>query len=164
MLKASARLGVVAWMVMLAACAANTNGARMGGVPAAAAASGVSEAATSSELVTLLVNQTGVSKQQAAGGAGSIFSLAKQRLSPADFSKVANAVPEMNSLLAAVPGGVSPGSGIMGDLSGMAGVVSNFQALGLGQDMVSRFIPVILNYVQQQGGTSVMNLLQGALL
>jgi len=46
-------------------------------------------------LVGKLCQQLNVTPEQAAGGAGAIFALAKSRLNPADFSKVAPAVPGM---------------------------------------------------------------------
>jgi hypothetical protein len=52
-----------------------------------------------SDLVSQLTSQLNVSPQQATGGAGTIFGLAKNRLSPEQFGKIAAAVPGMNGLL-----------------------------------------------------------------
>src|SRR5262245_47566689 len=89
----------------------------------------------------------GASPAQTAGAAGSIFGLAKARLSPADFTKVASAVPGMDGLLAAAPsvsGPVAP--------TGLESLTSSFTELGLKPDMVSKAIPVVTKYVSKSGG------------
>ena len=123
-------------------------------------------------LVDLLSSQLGVSKDQAQGGAGSIFQLAKQHLSVDDFSSIAKAVPGIDKMLGAAPkmGGSSSSLGsissMMGSnkLGGMAGLASSFEKLGLSGDMVDKFMPIILDYVKNKGGEHAMNLLKGALL
>ena len=123
-------------------------------------------------LVDLLSSQLGVTKDQAEGGAGSIFQLAKQNLSVEDFSGIAKAVPGIDRMIGAAPkvGGSSSTLGgissMMGSnkLGGMAGLTSSFEKLGLSGDMVSKFTPIILDYVKNKGGVTAMNLLKGALL
>ena len=127
-------------------------------------------------LVNVLVQQLGITPAQATGGAGSIFSLAQQGMSPASFGQVSNAVPGMSQLLAAAPalgGSTSGAGGLMGSaasalggssLGNMAALASSFQSLGMGSGMMNQFIPVILQYVQGTGGASTMGLLQSALL
>ena len=123
-------------------------------------------------LVDLLSSKLGVTKEQAAGGAGSIFQLAKQNCSIEDFSSIAKAVPGIDQMMGAAPkaegSSSSPGgvSSMMGSnkLVGMAGLTSSFEKLGLSGDMVSKFTPIILDYVKNKGGEHVMNLLKGALL
>ncbi len=123
-------------------------------------------------LVDLLTSQLGVTKSQAEGGAGSIFQLAKQNLSVKDFSSVAKAVPGIDQMIGAAPK-VEGSSSSLGKLSsmmgsnklgGMSGLTSSFEKLGLSGDMVSKFTPIILDYVKNKGGEHVMNLLKGALL
>jgi len=124
-------------------------------------------------LVGLLSNQLGVSKDQASGGAGSIFQLAKNNLSSEDFGSVANVVPGMDQLLAAAPQ-QKKASGSLGNLSSMVGGSSNkigglaslagaFGQLGMSGDMVGKFTPIILEYVKNMGGDMPMSLLKGAL-
>jgi len=123
-------------------------------------------------LVDLLSSQLGVSKDQAEGGAGSIFQLAKQNLSVEDFSSIAKAVPGIDQMIGAAPkvegssstlGGISSMMG-SNKLGGMAGLTSSFEKLGLTGDMVSKFTPIILDYVKNKGGEHAMSLLKGALL
>jgi hypothetical protein len=123
-------------------------------------------------LVDLLSSQLGVTKDQAEGGAGSIFQLAKQNLNVEDFSSIAKAVPGIDQMIGAAPkvegsssslGGISSMMG-SNKLGGMAGLTSSFEKLGLSGDMVSKFTPIILDYVKNKGGEHAMSLLKGALL
>ena len=123
-------------------------------------------------LVDLLSSQLGVTKGQSEGGAGSIFQLAKQNLSVEDFSSIAKAVPGIDKMIGAAPkveGSSSSLKGIssmMGSnkIGGMASLTSSFEKLGLSSEMVDKFMPIILDYVENKGGEHAMNLLKGALL
>jgi hypothetical protein len=129
-------------------------------------------------LIDLLAGQLGISPPQALGGAGALFGLARQRLSPADFGQLSAAVPGMDAMIAAAPrvqASVPASSGLMGAagtlmggqaaslLGSLAPLAGSFQSLGLGPEMIGQFVPVVLQYVQQQGGPATMNLLRGAL-
>jgi hypothetical protein len=123
-------------------------------------------------LVDLISSQLGVTKNQSEGGAGSIFQLAKQNLSVEDFSIIAKAVPGIDKMIGAAPkveGSSSSLKGIssmMGSnkIGGMASLTSSFEKLGMSGDMVNKFMPIILDYVNKKGGEHAMNLLKGALL
>jgi hypothetical protein len=123
----------------------------------------------SPELVGELTKGLSISPQQATGGAGALFGLAKSRLNPADFGKIASVVPGMGSFLKAAPstGGGSELSGLAGslpgNLGGLASAATAFQKLGLSPDMVGKFVPILTNFVQTKGGASVASLLSGAL-
>jgi hypothetical protein len=123
----------------------------------------------SPELVSELTKGLSVTPSQATGGAGTLFALAKSRLSPADFSKIAAVVPGMDSFLKAAPstGGGSGLSALTGSLPGSMGALASaatkFQKLGLKPDMVERFVPILTSFVQAKGGANVASLLSGAL-
>jgi hypothetical protein len=118
----------------------------------------------SPELVGLLSNALGSTPEQSAGAAGSLFGLAKSKLSPSDFSKVAAAVPGMPSLLkAAAKMGGGGAMGALGAANGLAGMASSFQKLGLKPDMVTKAVPVLTSFVSKSGGADVANLLAGVL-
>lgn len=129
--------------------------------------------AQTSELIGMLTSQLGVTETQATGGAGSVFGLAKQSLSAADFSQIAGAVPGMDKLLGAAPKTENPLAGLgaatsllgnqAGAASSLASLSGSFSKLGMSSGLVSQFVPIILQYVQSSGGDSVMNLLKGAL-
>ena len=57
----------------------------------------------SPELVGRLTKELSVTPEQATGGAGALFGLAKTRLKPDEFGQVSKAVPGMDGLLQAAP-------------------------------------------------------------
>lgn len=126
------------------------------------------------ELVKLLSSQVGdVNPEQAKGGAGLIFQMVQKHLSPQEFGKVQAAVPESQELIQAAPN--ETGGGLMGALGGLASAVGGenlgqlaslaggFQKLGISPQLVMKFVPIIVTYVQQQGGDEVAKLVQGVL-
>lgn len=126
-------------------------------------------AADDATLVQTLSKQLNVSEDQAAGGAGAIFQYAKGSLSGDDYGKVVNAVPEAAELVkkapptdaASAPGGMLGKAG--GSAAGLAGLTSSFEKLGLSSDMVSKFTPIVVNYVDQKGGSAVGDIMRGVL-
>ena len=133
-------------------------------------------------LVGLLTDQLDVSEDQASGGAGALFKMAKGSLPKSDYGKVSDAIPGIGDLIQSAPeapeaseasGGLSEKiAGAKEGLGGLSKTVDNvnklaavkdqFSQLGMGGDMVSKFIPVILKYADSKGGETVMNLLKGA--
>lgn len=119
------------------------------------------------ELIDQLTKSLGVSETQAQGGAGLLFKLAKDKLGGGDFSKVSAAVPGIDSLISAAP---ASGGGIMGTIGKMFGgggslasLAGGFSKLGLDGGMVSKFIPIILQFVQSKGGAGVKSILEKVL-
>src|SRR5262245_2037975 len=100
----------------------------------------------------------GANPTQTAGAAGSIFGLAKQRLSPADFSKVSAAVPGMDGILAAAP----PSTGTPSP-KGLDSLTKSFSGLGLKSDSVKKAIPAVTDFVTKSGGKDVGKLLADVL-
>src|SRR5579864_1356781 len=121
-------------------------------------------------LVGQLTKQLSITPKQATGGAGALFGYAKSRLSAAEFRKVAAAVPGMSGLLKAAPA-ASPAAGglsglaasLPGQAGGLANVAGSFQKLGLSPSMISKFVPVLTQFVQARGGTGTASLLGKAL-
>jgi hypothetical protein len=131
--------------------------------------------ADTSQLISMLVNGLGVTQEQATGGAGAIFSQAKQNLSPGDFMKVSNALPGIDSLINAAPtgsgltGSLAKGASSMlggssGTVQGLASLADSFSSLGLNSDMIGKFTDIVLKYADQVGGKEIMSLLQSALM
>lgn len=125
------------------------------------------------ELVQMLTSQLGVTEEQAQGGAGLLFKLAKEKLSAGEFSQVADAVPHMEALTSSAPetGGIAGalggfasslggGAGQLGSLASLAG---GFKSLNLDPGMVSKFLPVVLSFVQSRGGDTARAMLEKAL-
>ncbi|MGD1913425.1 MAG: DUF2780 domain-containing protein [Rivularia sp. (in: cyanobacteria)] len=129
------------------------------------------------ELVQQLVSSLGVQEEQATGGAGLILKLAQDKLGGGEFAKVAAAIPGSDMLLGAAP--TESGGGMMGALGGMAAgmiggqqgaalgslmsLAGGFSKLGMDGDMVTKFFPIILNFVQQKGGSEIAGILSKAL-
>jgi hypothetical protein len=123
--------------------------------------------ADTSKLIGSLVDTLGVSEEQATGGSGAVFKEAKNNMSPGDYSQLLKAVPGIDSLISAAPqaGGLTgKASSLLGGSAGsMAGLTDSFSKLGLSPDMVNQFVPVILDFVQSEGGQQAMTLLKSAL-
>jgi len=129
--------------------------------------------AQNADLISLLTKNLGVTQDQATGGAGAIFDLAKQKLNAEDFAKIASVVPGMDSLLKAAPqvGGMSKAIGSSSKLigggadkiGGLASLTDSFSNLGLESDMIGKFVDTILSYVNSKGGSSLTNMLAGVL-
>jgi uncharacterized protein VcgC/VcgE DUF2780 len=122
----------------------------------------------SPELIGNLTKQLKVTPEQASGGAGSLFSLAKSRLKAEDFAKVSAAVPGMEGLLKAAPKQEnsmlsSATSAIPGKSSGLASVAGQFKSLGLSPDIAAQFVPILTKFVGDKGGAAVGSLLAGVL-
>ena len=134
------------------------------------------------ELIQQLVSSLGVNEDQAKGGAGLLFNLAKDKLGAGEFQQLTDKIPGVSDLLGAAPApsaAASAGGGMMGALGGvasslgagglgdklgglgdLAGLASGFSQLGLSSDMVGKFVPVVLSFVQSQGGDSMKGLLE----
>ena len=129
------------------------------------------------ELVQQLISNLGVQENQAQGGAGLILKLAQDKLGGGEFAKVASAIPGADMLLGAAPS--ESGGGMMGALGGMAAgmmggnqgaalgslmsLAGGFSQLGMDGNMVTKFFPIILNFVQQKGGAEVAGILSKVL-
>jgi hypothetical protein len=129
-----------------------------------------------SSLVSQLSNGLNISQSQAKGGAGSLFSLAKSRLSPSEFGQVSSAVPGMSGLLKAAPstsGGSSElsalegalgssGGSSLGSVGRLAETAEAFHKLGLSPEMAAKFVPIMTKFVESKGGSATAGLLDKA--
>src|SRR4051794_31611850 len=75
------------------------------------------------ELIGLLTKQLSIKPEQAVGGVGALFGLAKTQLPVSQFSKIANVVPGMNGLLAAAPKPTKSKSTTAGMLDSVTGAL-----------------------------------------
>jgi hypothetical protein len=125
------------------------------------------------ELTDLLTKNLGVSQAQANGGAGLLFKQAKEKLGTRDFSKISAVVPGIDSLISVAPASGGSKLGALGKLaSGMGGKASGlgslanlaggFSTLGLDNEMIGKFVPVILSFVQGKGSDGTRALLEKA--
>jgi hypothetical protein len=124
----------------------------------------------SPELVGQLVNELGITPTQAQGAAGTLFGVAKTKLTAADFAKVASAVPNMEGLLKAAPtaksstadlvAGAAAGLGGATNAAAAAGALSK---LGLKTETIAKLAPTLVKVVEAKGGAEIGALLAGAL-
>jgi hypothetical protein len=129
------------------------------------------DAAKSSGIAEDLASKLSLKPEQAVGAAGSIFSLAKSKLSAEDFGKIAAKVPEMENLLKAVPTTASDAgsstssavSALMESQGGAAKLMSQFQKLGISPATAAKVVPEALQFVKSKQGEEVMNLLSKAI-
>ena len=123
--------------------------------------------ADTSKLIGSLVDKLGVSEEQATGGAGAVFNEAKNNMDPGDYTQLLKAMPGIDSLISSAPGvgGLAgKASSLLGGSAGsMTGLADSFSKLGLSPDMVNQFVPIIMDYVQSEGGQQAMTLLKNAL-
>ena len=126
--------------------------------------------ADTSKLIGSLVDTLGVTEDQATGGSGAVFREAKNNMAPGDYSQLLKAVPGIDSLMSAAPqtsGLAGKASSLLGGSGGSAagavGLADSFSKLGLSSDMANQFVPIILDFVQTEGGEQAMTLLKSAL-
>lgn len=119
-----------------------------------------------SGLVDDLTSKLGLKPEQATGAAGAVFSLAKTKLKPEDFTKLASSFPEMDSLLKAAPaaaGAASAMAGSMGKAGGAAGLLSQFGNLGISPETAAKVVPEVVSFVKGKGGSKVADMLSKAI-
>jgi len=119
------------------------------------------------ELLNMLTSQLGINEEQASGGAGMIFNLAKEKLG-GDFSQITEAIPDVSGLIDKAP---DTGGGVMGALGGLASsfggdklgnlasLAGGFSKLDLDAGMITKFVPIILDFVKSKAGDGAMGLL-----
>ena len=126
------------------------------------------------ELVSQLVSQLGINEEQAKGGAGMLFKLAQEKLSGGDFSQIADALPGVTEMINSAPetsgGGMASMIGgalsaVTGNenLAGLASLAGGFEKLGLDAATITKFAPIVIQFVQEQGGDSVKSIIEKVL-
>jgi hypothetical protein len=129
------------------------------------------------ELVSMLVSKLGVNEGQAQGGTGLILNLAKEQLGKQDFSQISQSIPGISDLLKAAPQQEDTGGGgllgMVGKLAGslgggselgqLASLAGGFEKLGIKPEMIAQFLPIIVSFVEKKGGSTVADLLKGAI-
>ena len=108
-----------------------------------------SQSTANNDLVSAAMSQLNLSKPQAEGGLGTLFSVAKSNLSNDQFSQLSSAVPNMGSLLSAVPGGGSGVGGIVSSLAKSSAVTEQLAAFGISPEMVGPLVDIVAQYLGQ---------------
>lgn len=105
-------------------------------------------ATTTNPLTDLLSSQLGVTPDQAAGGAGALLSLASSQLSGDQATELSKIIPGADALTAAIPAGLG------GMLTNIDTINQVFSALGMDAGMVSQFIPIVMQFLGDQGASA----------
>jgi hypothetical protein len=119
-------------------------------------------------LLSAVTGGLGVSNDQAEGGLGSLFGLAKDSLGGDDFASLSKLVPGMDGLLAAAPvlgdsggavGSLLAGAGDYGSaLAGAKTVYDQFAKLGLSTEQIGQYAGIVQGYLESEGGQSAADL------
>ena len=102
---------------------------------------------------------------QAEGAAGAVFVLAKRRLKPEEFGKVAAAVPGIEGLLKAapLPDPKSAALDLASQGGGVASLASSLGKLGLKPEMAMKLVPAMSGYLKEKGAGDAAQLVGGLL-
>jgi hypothetical protein len=119
---------------------------------ATAVAPAVDTKLVSNPLIKTLTTSLGVTPTQAIGGTAAILNDTKASMKPTDFKALTKQVPQVNSLLCAVPAGMLS----TGDVG------SQFSLLGMDASMISKFSPLVLQYLQNGATPSMDKILAAA--
>lgn len=106
-------------------------------------------------LMSLLSQQLGLTTNQATGGTGSVLSLAKEKLPSGDFSSLSKLIPGSDSLMQSA----KDLGAVTGPVKDKAGLEAAFSRLGMGNEMVPKFLQIMSDFVGKTGGESAKNLL-----
>ena len=117
------------------------------------ATAGLPSGITSNPLVSSLTSGLGVSPEQAVGGTGAMMGLAQSKLSPDQFGSITSAVPGLGDITKAA--GPLLGSTPLNSLTNVQGA---FSKLGMSQDMVGKFAPVIGDAISKGGASQAAGL------
>ncbi|MSP27823.1 MAG: DUF2780 domain-containing protein [Methylococcales bacterium] len=125
------------------------------------------------QLTEFLMQGAGVTKAQAQGGVGVLLKLAQSKLQAGEFAQLEQAIPNLHSLLNAVPALQQPSTlsslaklagGSGGTVSNLLTIVSLFKQLGMSSAQIQQFVPLVLDYVNTEQGATVAKLLGSAIM
>ena len=108
-------------------------------------------------LTGLLRSQLGVTENQAAGGVGSMLTLAQEKLIKGDFDKIAQIVPGASKYMEQAK---SLGA-VTGPIKDMKGLQAALGKLAMSPDVQKKFVPAVTSYIGKVGGESTQKLLAG---
>ena len=134
--------------------AGTSHAAETGTMSAAGAATAVDGGVTG-----LLGSSLGLTGDQSSGAVGSVLSLAQEKLSASDYTKVANAVPGASGYVQKAKD-LGAVTGPIGDVNGLNAAYSK---LGISPEVASQVTPLISNYIGKAAGPTVGGLLSSVL-
>lgn len=111
---------------------------------------------TVTQLMPLVVSQLGVTDRQARGGLGALFQASESVLSAQDFNLLKKYVPEADQLMSEAPatnsllGGALEYAGAGQGTTAAANLLTQFNDLGLGSEMIARYSDVTGDYLKEK--------------
>lgn len=110
-------------------------------------------------LLSTLVDELDVTEEQAEAGTGAIFRYAKKNLDEEKYGKIVEAIPQVSSWISKAPKADSVSNMLGGALGGsskelgyMAALSPVFKKLGLDEEMIAKYLPIVMSYVKSKGG------------
>lgn len=134
-----------------------------------------------STLINDIVSKLGINEAQAQGGVGAILNFAKEQLAAGDFSKITSVIEGAETFMNAAPktagttasatpalGGlfntVTSALGInTGSVGAIVELVGKMDGLNIDKATVAKFLPIVMNYVEEKGGATAKNILANIL-
>lgn len=120
------------------------------------------------ELIGQIVSNLGINEDQAKGALGSILNLAKEKLADGDFSKITEVISGASSLMSDAPkaeglgsmfGSITSALGVnTGNLGNLAALAGQFKSLNLDADMIAKFAPIVMSFLQEKGGDTLKDI------
>ncbi|WBA07585.1 DUF2780 domain-containing protein [Salinivibrio kushneri] len=106
------------------------------------------EQASQSPLVQSITEQVDVSSTQAAGGASALLAMAANSLTGNNQQELASLRPDLSSLSSLLGD-----SGVSNNISSLSSLYSVAEKLGINAATLQQFVPIILEYLGQQGAS-----------
>jgi len=114
-------------------------------------------------LIERLMEELGVTRQQAEGGAGLLLEFAQKKLDGDRFVEVADSIPAISDIIGKAPRGeIAMGrplwvffSRLFGGLGGLYVLAAAFDGLGLDKKQLRKFVEVLLGHFRERGGERV---------
>lgn len=111
------------------------------------------------DLDSLLGKQLSLTSDQSKGGIGAILGLVKEKMSSADFDKIAAAIPGADKYVSK-----AKKLGLLDKpLQNKEGLDAAFSKLGIPQDKAAKMVPTVTDLVGTIGGDQVKSLMSGIL-
>lgn len=106
--------------------------------------SAVSSGQQGMELVSDL-EDLGVTKEQATGGAAALLAMAQENLSTENLAALSETVPGLDTLLG--------NSEMLESVTNLESVQNVFSQLGMDSSMIDQFVPVVQSFLEKQGAS-----------
>ncbi|WP_419767141.1 DUF2780 domain-containing protein [Arcobacter sp.] len=110
------------------------------------------------DLISSISKNMNITPTQATTGTATILQYAKNQISDTDYTGLLKDVPALGNLNTS-----SLTDSLLNKISSAESVQTAFKTLGMDSNMVSKFVPLIIEYVQKVGGVDSSTLLTSAL-